>query len=233
MSSPIMAPELSLALQYLGVQFCHIVHAVQQQDNPSHWLDDWYQYVLAEVMSGMLAGASTLLTMDLGYFGASASAMMSYVNMDNMTPSNLLQYMSTINPFKALHLECNVQLPNAMPNCWWRKDTSTVELGYEWQPLKAIIAEAKEFFTGVGNDNLAVPLLIYSEHMIKADREALCTFCTQCLEETDAKLNWLAGVILHSEEQMRSLEAVTKSRDALWDGWATLVQDQWLNNLAK
>ncbi|KAL4065930.1 hypothetical protein J3A83DRAFT_4190238 [Scleroderma citrinum] len=199
-----MAPELSLALQYLGVQFCHIVHAVQQQDNPSHWLDDWYQYVLAEVMSGMLAGASTLLTMDLGYFGASASAMMSYVNMDNMTPSNLLQYMSTINPFKALHLECNVQLSNAMPNCWWRKDTSTVELGYEWQPLKAIIAEAKEFFTGVG-----------------------------CLEETDAKLNWLAGVILHSEEQMRSLEAVTKSRDALWDGWATLVQDQWLNNLAK
>ncbi|KAL4062077.1 hypothetical protein V8B97DRAFT_1921107 [Scleroderma yunnanense] len=112
-------------------------------------------------------------------------------------------------------------------------DTSTVELGYEQQPLKAIIAEAKEFFTGVGNDNLAMPLLIYSEHMIKADREALHMFCMQCLEEMDAKLNWLARVILHSDEWMRSLEVVTKSRDALQDCWATLVQDQWLNNLAK
>ncbi|KAL4070107.1 hypothetical protein V8B97DRAFT_1917821 [Scleroderma yunnanense] len=150
-----------------------------------------------------------------------------------MTPGNLLQCMSTINPFKALHLECNVQLPNTMLNCWWRKDTSTVELGYEWQPLKAIIAEAKEFFTGVGNDNLVMPLLIYSKHTIKADREALHTFCMQCVEEMDAELNWLARVILHSEEQMRSLEVVTKSRDVLQDGWATLVQDQWLNNLAK
>ncbi|KAL4075502.1 hypothetical protein J3A83DRAFT_4186390 [Scleroderma citrinum] len=97
-------------------------------------------------------------------------------------------------------------------------DTSTVELGYEQWLLKAIIAEAKEFFTGVGNNNLAMPLLIYSEHMIKADREALCMFCMQCLEETDAKLNWLARVILHSEKWMRSLEVVTKSRDALWDG---------------
>ncbi|KAL4062666.1 hypothetical protein V8B97DRAFT_1919406 [Scleroderma yunnanense] len=153
MSSPIMAPELSLALQYLGVQFCCI-------DSPSCWLDDWYQYVLAKV------------------------------------------------------------------------DTSTVELGYELLLLKAIIAEAKEFFTGVVNDNLAMPLLIYSKHMTKADREALCTFCMQHLEETDAELNWLARVILHSEEWMKSLEAVTKSRDALQDGWATLVQDQWLNNLA-
>ncbi|KAL4073860.1 hypothetical protein J3A83DRAFT_4371137 [Scleroderma citrinum] len=233
MSSPIMAPELSLALQYLGVQFHHVVHAIQQQDNPSCWLDDWYHYVLAKVaILEHVLGACALTTV-VFHVPLAASAMRSYVNMDNMTPSNLLQCMSTINPFKALHLECNVQLPDTMPNHWWRKDTSTVELGYEQQLLKAIIAEAKEFFTGVGNDNLAMPLLICSKHTIKADREALHTFCMQCLEETDAELNWLARVILHSEEQMRSLEAVTKSRDALWDGWATLVQDQWLNNLAK
>ncbi|KAL4066529.1 hypothetical protein J3A83DRAFT_4189825 [Scleroderma citrinum] len=151
MSSPIMAPELSLALQYLGVQFHCILHAFQQQDSPSSWLDDWYQSVLAEV--------------------------------------------------------------------WW--------------PLRAIIAKAMEFFTGVGNDNLAIPLLFHSKCMIKADREALGTLCMQHLEETDAKLNWLAVVILHSEEQMKSLEAITKSRDALQDGWTTSVQDQWLNDLAK
>ncbi|KAL4079718.1 hypothetical protein J3A83DRAFT_4368534 [Scleroderma citrinum] len=214
MSSPIMAPELSLALQYLGVQFHRVVHTVQQQDNPSHWLDYWYQYVLAKVaILEHVLGACALTTV-VFHVPLAASVMRSYVNMDNMTPSNLLQCMSTINPFKALHLD-------------------TVELEYEWQPLKAIIAEAKEFFTGVGNDNLAMPLLIYSEHTIKADREALCMFSLQCLKETDAELNQLARVILHSEEWMRSLEVVTKSRDALQDGWATLVQDQWLNNLAK
>ncbi|KAL4081086.1 hypothetical protein J3A83DRAFT_4367516 [Scleroderma citrinum] len=93
--------------------------------------------------------------------------------MDSIIPGSLLQYITTINPFKALQLECNVQLPNEMPYHWWSKDTGKVHLGYEWQPIRAIISKAMEFFPGVGNDNLTMPLLFYSELKLKAERDAL------------------------------------------------------------
>ncbi|KAL4065412.1 hypothetical protein J3A83DRAFT_4375946 [Scleroderma citrinum] len=110
-----------------------------------------------------------------------------------------------------------------MPYHWWSKDTGKVHLGYEWWPIRAIIAKAMGFFTGVGNDNMAMPLLFYSELKLKAERDSLYM---QHLEETDAELSWLAMVIVQTEQQMRFLEAVTKSRDALQEGWVTSVQDQ-------
>ncbi|KAL4065894.1 hypothetical protein V8B97DRAFT_1914462 [Scleroderma yunnanense] len=154
----------------------------------------------------------------------------SYVNMDSITPSSLLQCIRTINPFKALQLECNVQLPNEMPYHWWSKDTGKVDLGYEQQPIRAIISKAMEFFTGVRNDNLAMLLLFHSELKPKAERDALDSLYMQHLEETDTELSWLPTVIVQTEQQMRFLNVVTKSRDALWEGWVTSVQDQWYTN---
>ncbi|KAL4066038.1 hypothetical protein J3A83DRAFT_4190319 [Scleroderma citrinum] len=133
---------------------------------------------------------------------------MSYVNMDSITPGRLLQCITTINPFKALQLECNVQLPNEMPHHWWSKDTSE-------------------------NDNLAMSLLFHSKLKPKAERDTLDSLYMQHLEETDAKLSWLAMEIVQTEQQMRFLEVVTKSRDAMWEGWVTSVQDQWLYKLAQ
>ncbi|KAI6006503.1 hypothetical protein F5J12DRAFT_782792 [Pisolithus orientalis] len=88
-------------------------------------------------------------------------------------------------------------------------NSSKVELGYERRPLWNIITEAAEFFTGVSNGSILLPLLINSHPSPTAEHAALHMMCTEGLKDIDQELSYLSKLILHSQEQMSSLEAVT------------------------
>ncbi|KIN94283.1 hypothetical protein M404DRAFT_35226 [Pisolithus tinctorius Marx 270] len=96
-----------------------------------------------------------------------------------------------------------------MAHAWWQKDSSKVELGYERRPLRDVIAEAAEFFAGVLNSSISLPLLINSHPSPTAEHAALHTMCTEGLKDIDQELSYLSKLILHSQEQMSSLEAIT------------------------
>ncbi|KAI5998543.1 hypothetical protein F5J12DRAFT_895482 [Pisolithus orientalis] len=96
-----------------------------------------------------------------------------------------------------------------MAHTWWQNNSGKVELGYERRLLQDIIAEAAEFFAGVSNGSILLPLLINSHPSPTAKCAALHAMCTEGLKDIDQELLYLSKLILHSQEQMSSLEAVT------------------------
>ncbi|KAL4078796.1 hypothetical protein V8B97DRAFT_1914586 [Scleroderma yunnanense] len=121
-----------------------------------------------------------------------------------------------------------------MADCCSVSQQSTPLKPFNWSAM--FNSQMKCLITGgarIPNDNLAMSLLFHSKLKPKAERDTLDSLYMQHLEETDAKLSWLAMEIVQTEQQMRFLKVVTKSRDAMWEGWVTSVQDQWLYKLAQ
>ncbi|KAI6139402.1 hypothetical protein BKA82DRAFT_4020163 [Pisolithus tinctorius] len=116
--------DISSFMLYMGMRFCCLVAAMKKLDWSEYRHTSWYQHFLAEVgtmewLMGMASCHPITLTMPL-------------------TADRLLMIK-----------ECCVKLATTMAHAWWQNDSSTVELGYERRPLRDIIGEAAEFFTGV------------------------------------------------------------------------------------
>ncbi|KAI5980405.1 hypothetical protein F5J12DRAFT_789308 [Pisolithus orientalis] len=123
--------------------------------------------------------------------------------------------------------ECCVKLATTMSHAWWQNNSGKVELGYERRPLWNVITEAAEFFTGVSNSSILLPLLINSHPSPTAEHTALHVMCTEGLKDIDQELLYLSKLILHSQEQMSSLEAVTQSKLALQVVRVESVSNTW------
>ncbi|KIO02015.1 hypothetical protein M404DRAFT_28242 [Pisolithus tinctorius Marx 270] len=110
-----------------------------------------------------------------------------------------------------------------MAHAWWQNNSSKVELGYERRLLWDVIAKAAEFFAGVSNGSILLPLLINSHPSPTAKCTALHVMCTEGLKDINQELLYLSKLILHSQEWMSSLEAITQSKLALQVAWVESV----------
>ncbi|KAI6008142.1 hypothetical protein F5J12DRAFT_782380 [Pisolithus orientalis] len=201
--------KLSMAIQYLGIRFHHLVTAMKKPDWSEYQHTSWYQHFLAEVgtMEHLMGMAShhpiTLIVL------LTANRLLMYLNNGDWSPHDILAFIRSLNPCLTRIKECRVKLATTMSHAWWQNDSGKVELGYERRPLQNVITEAMEFFTGVLNGGISLPLLINSHPSPTAKCAALHMMCTEGLKDIDQELLYLSKLILHSQEQMSSLEAVT------------------------
>ncbi|KAI6153467.1 hypothetical protein BKA82DRAFT_36382 [Pisolithus tinctorius] len=152
-----------------------------------------------------------------------ADRLLTYLNDGERSPRDILAFIKRLNPRVTRIKECRVKLATIMAHAWWQNDSGKVELGYERRPLRDVIAEAAEFFAGVSNGGIALPLLINSHPSPTAERAALHAMCTEGLKDIDQELSYLSKLILHSQERMSSLEAITRSKLALQVAWVESV----------
>ncbi|KAI5996882.1 hypothetical protein F5J12DRAFT_785300 [Pisolithus orientalis] len=137
------------------------------------------------------------------------SWLLTYLNNGDQSPCNILAFIKSLSPCLTRIKECCVKLATTMAHAWWQNDSGKVELGYERRLLWDVIVEAAEFFTGVLNSGILLPLLINSHPSPTAEHAALHAMCTEGLKDINQELLCLSKLILHSQEQMSSLEAVT------------------------
>ncbi|KAI6153125.1 hypothetical protein BKA82DRAFT_4349597 [Pisolithus tinctorius] len=223
MSSTFTVADLSMAMQYMGMRFRRLVAAMKTPDWSEYWHTSWYQYFLAEVgtMEHLMGTAShhpiTLIVL------LTADWLLTYLNDGERSPWDILAFIKSLNPRVTRIKECHVKLATIMAHAWWQNDSGKVELGYERRLLRDIIAEATEFFAGVSNGGISLPLLINSHPSPTAECTALHVMCTEGLKDVDQELSYLSKLILHSQEQMSSLEAITQSKLVLQVAWVESV----------
>ncbi|KAI6141086.1 hypothetical protein BKA82DRAFT_32186 [Pisolithus tinctorius] len=223
MSSTFTVADLSMAMQYMGMRFHRLVTAMKKPDWSEYRHTSWYQYFLAEVgtMERLMGAASrhpiTLIVL------LTAERLLTYLNDGKRSPWDILALIKSLNPHVTRIKECHVKLATIMAHAWWQNDSGKVELGYERRPLRDVIAEAAEFFAGVSNGGISLPLLINSHPSPTAECTALHTMCTEGLKDINQELSYLSKLILHSQEQMSSLEAITRSKLALQVAWVESV----------
>ncbi|KAI6137971.1 hypothetical protein BKA82DRAFT_4368146 [Pisolithus tinctorius] len=215
--------ELSMAMQYMGMRFHCLVAVMKKPDWSEYWHTNWYQYFLEEVgtMEHLMGMASchpiTLIVL------LTADWLLMYLNDSEQSPCDIFAFIKSLNPHITRIKECCVKLATTMAHAWWQNNSGKVELGYERRLLRDIIAEAMEFFAGVSNGSISLPLLINLHPSPTAECAALHAMCTEGLKDIDQELSYLSKLILHSQEQMSSLEAITQSKLALQVAWVELV----------
>ncbi|KIO06797.1 hypothetical protein M404DRAFT_24477 [Pisolithus tinctorius Marx 270] len=185
MSSTFTVAKLSMAMQYMGMRLRHLVAAMKKPDWSEYQHTSWYQYFLAEVgtMERLMGAASChpiTLIMPL-----TADQLLTYFNDGEQSPCDILAFIKGLNPHVTRIKECHVKLATTMAHAWWQNDSGKVELGYERRPLRDVIAKAVEFFAGVSNGSILLPLLINLHPLPTAKCAALHVMCTEGLKDID------------------------------------------------
>ncbi|KAI6000282.1 hypothetical protein F5J12DRAFT_784319 [Pisolithus orientalis] len=196
--------KLSMAIQYLGIRFHCLVTTMKKPDWSEYQHTSWYQHFLAEAVSHWSCGGA-MVDSGTGCNGVSDG----HGILPSHYPDHATHSQQAVSIPEQWIKECHVKLATTMSPAWWQNNTGKVELGYERRPLQNIITEATEFFAGVSNSGISLPLLINSHPSPTAKHAALHAMCTEGLKDIDQELSYLSKLILHSQERMSSLEAVT------------------------
>ncbi|KIM58324.1 hypothetical protein SCLCIDRAFT_28112 [Scleroderma citrinum Foug A] len=166
MSTKITPYQLSIALQYIGIQFRWFSCAVQQS---ARWStqppQNWFQQVRVEVhvLEQILAISNSIGTiMQVPHM---ANRILSFVTSRNIMAEALFLELRDINVFKVQSAEAQIRNTGMMPNMWW-EDGKCLPDQYVSRSIVEIVSEAKIFFPTVEDSTEALAI----QHAANADR---------------------------------------------------------------